>query len=232
MFWNQNIAKFVVNAAPPIPAIPPVVDTQSETVRTRRQFNVGGAAMTISGIGVPPGGIQVPVGVTNFILPVGTTMPGGTPLLAPTIVPSGTVLPATTQIGAAGVQLNQQTYGLNPVVIPGAFRLTTPCTLPAAGVTVVPEHALSLVMEARDTRGGGPNPSTAVGDVVAANFVPGGPNHWDAQEQPFAPHLRRRHPQKEVGAVAAGAFCWIAASVSFVLFSPVPDTSIPFSSVR
>lgn len=183
LFWNQNIAKFKVQASPPIGG---VANTQSETVRSRAvMFGPN------YGFSVPAGGIPVPAGATPYILPAGTMAPPGIPITDPatgavvlaagallganTPVSAGTVLPLGTAIGPAGVQLNAVVLWHNPVAVPGNYTLTEPLTLPAGGTTLVPEHSLSLVLEGRDTGG-----ATFVGDISGgtANFNPGGPNVW------------------------------------------------------
>ncbi|HEX6938865.1 MAG TPA: hypothetical protein VF158_05595 [Longimicrobiales bacterium] len=199
VFWNQNIAKFRVTPAPPV--VPPggggpVANTQSETARMRGDvaFGVPPVVLPLWGIAVPAGGLVTPPDPA-YVLPPGTTAPVGAAinnagggqvvaaggvLGAPANVNSGTVLPQGTQIGPAGVQLTAQTYNRNPVVIPGGYTLTEPFTLPAPGTVLVPEHALSLVLTGRDTRGGGPNPVTFVGDIspATANFNPGAAHPW------------------------------------------------------
>ncbi len=198
VFWNQNIAKFRVNPAPPItpPGGGPVANTQSETVRTRGDvaFGVPPVVLPLWGVAVPAGGIVAP-GNPAYTLPAGTTappgaginnagggavVPAGGVLAAAANVNGGTVLPQGTLIGAGGVRLTAMTLNRLPVVVPGAYTLTEPLTLPAPGTVLLPEHALSLVLTGRDTTGGGPNPSTFNGNVAAAtaNFNPGGVNNW------------------------------------------------------
>ncbi|HEX7050459.1 MAG TPA: hypothetical protein VF188_09685, partial [Longimicrobiales bacterium] len=185
VFWNQNIAKFRVTPAPPV-AEPgggvAVANTQSETVRTRALFRFGGAEVVSYGLAVPEGGIVTPHDQA-YELPAGTTAPG-IELGAPANVNSGTVLPRGTRIGEGGVKLTAQTYNRKPVVIPGGYTLTEPLTLPAPGTVLVPEHALSLVLEGRDTRGGGEQPATILRTFDATPFIPRGnnalqdPNQW------------------------------------------------------
>lgn len=191
VFWNQNIAKFQVQPADPVP-IPgggAAPNTQSQTTRTFGVLLFGGAVVPAFGISVPAGGLAAPANPA-FILPAGTTAPAnagipgilaaGAVLGAATPVNGGTMLPQGLLIGAGGVQLNAQYLNVNPIVIPGTFTLTEPLTLPAAGSVVAPEHVLNLVLWGRDTTAGGPNPSAFVGDIsgITANFNPGGPNNW------------------------------------------------------
>ncbi|HEX6292729.1 MAG TPA: hypothetical protein VFZ66_26330 [Herpetosiphonaceae bacterium] len=200
IFWNQNLAKFKVQASPPITTPAgggPFANSQSQTVRGRGSVVFGAPpAVPLFGIGVPAGGIVVPPNPA-FTLPVGTTAPGGAGInnggpMGPVVlaagavlgaaanVNGGTVLPVGTLIGAAGVQLTAPFMNINPVVIPGNYTLTEPLTLPAPGSVVVPEYGLSLVLMGRDTRGGGVNPATLNGDVsgATANFNPAAAHPW------------------------------------------------------
>lgn len=190
MFWNQNLAKFKVESAHPIH--PPagggaVANTQSETVHALRFYS----GIDTWGYGVAlAANITVPIGPGSFILPTGTTapagvaitnaggavvIPAGTASAAPIAVNAGTVLPTGTIIGAGGVTMSNVVYNIHPTVIPGAFTLTDPCTLPAVGTTVVPQHTLSLTLTGRDTYGDSTN-----GDIshIVDDFTPGGPNKW------------------------------------------------------
>ncbi|HTD56739.1 MAG TPA: hypothetical protein VK670_15220 [Silvibacterium sp.] len=144
VFWNQNISKFTINRAPPIqpPGAAPVANQQSETVR----MQLGLAA----GTAVPAGGILTPAFATPYVLPIGTTLPGGAPLGFAQPVASGFLLPAGTLIGPGGVLLHAQVGNVNRVVIPGNYTVTDNYTLPPAGTILVPEHALSLVFFARN----------------------------------------------------------------------------------
>lgn len=199
VFWNQNIAKFRVNAAPPV--APPggggaVANTQSETVRTRGDVTFGAPPVTVPlwGLAVPAGGLVAPANPA-YSLPAGTNAPPGAGinnagggvvvgpggvLGAPANVNGGTVLPQGTVIGAGGVQLTAMYGGRAPVVVPGNYTLTEALTLPAPGTVLLPEHALSLVLTGRDTTGGAANPSTLNGNIAAAtaNFNPGGVTNW------------------------------------------------------
>ncbi len=197
MFWNQNVAKFRMNGAPPIQAPAggaAVANTQAETVRTRMLVAFGGVPVMIEGIAVPPGGIVVPPDPA-YTLPAGTTAPGGAPindagggvlvpaggvLGAPVNCNSATVLPVGTLVGPAGVTLSVQTHNLPVVVVPGNFTLTDPLALPAVAATLVPEHALSLVLTGRDTRGGGLNPSSWTGNISGSTavFNPAAAHPW------------------------------------------------------
>lgn len=200
VFWNQNIAKFMMQPSPPI--TPPgggmaVPNTQSEIVRTRGIFVFGVAAVPVFGIALPAGGIAVPAGPGSYVLPVGTTAPPGAAinnggpggavvlaaggvLAANANIDAGTILPVGTVIGPTGLHLNAQTYNVNPVVVPGNYTLTDTLTLPAAGTVVVPEHSMSLVLTGRDTTNGGAAPSSLVADIsgITAPFNAGGVNNW------------------------------------------------------
>ena len=192
VFWNQNLAKFGIHVAPPVPGGPPV-NTQSETVRTIGTVVFGVGPVPLWGIAVPVGGHVVPANPA-YIIPANTVAgpggitSGGVPVvaagaaaLANIPVNGGTAVPAGTTVGVGGIMLNTLYEGLNPVVVPAGFVLTDPLTLPPPGSTVVPEHALSLVMEGRDTNVGVPgSDNTGVGDIsgVTAPFVPGGANNW------------------------------------------------------
>ncbi|MBI1298837.1 hypothetical protein GC175_28220 [bacterium] len=187
LFWNQNIAKFMMQAAAPVaPTATPLIltpNTQSGWVRTIAN---NPAAGVFYGIAVPAGGISVPIMGGSYILPTGTMAPAGTAIMSGGMVVlaagatsggqimlnPGDVIPAGTTIGAGGIELNDPVYagfyGLNPVVVPGNFQLTDPLTLPAGGGLVVPQHSLSLVLTGRAVANNG----------NSVNFDPMGPNTW------------------------------------------------------
>jgi hypothetical protein len=186
VFWNQNIAKFVMQAAPPIR--PPAAgadspNSQSENCRMQGAIAFGGPPLPFPGFALA-GGLAVPGGGTPFVVPAGTNIPGHGVVGANTPTPAGTVLPAGTQVGPAGVMLNVQTQGVYPVVVPGGFTLTDALTLPASGTTVVPANALGLVMFGRDSADPAVNPNRPDrfnGDIsdTTVNFNPGGGNVWN-----------------------------------------------------
>jgi hypothetical protein len=172
VFWNQNIAKFTLTRAPPLPGNR--ANRQSEVARSRH------------GSRVPPGGLVAPSGANAYKLPRGTRAPAGAgiggslqpgeELDAAMPVPAGMVLPTGTTIGSSGVTLAAPTNGRNEIVIPGDYVLTEPCTLPAAPTVLVPEHALSLVLQGRDTSDDGTTPSQRLADIskTATPFVQDG----------------------------------------------------------
>jgi hypothetical protein len=185
VFWNQNIAKFTMQPAPPIQ--PPtagaaVANTQSESCRIQGRYNFGGANWAPL-YGIAAGAIAVPGGGTPFIVPLGTNIPGHGIVGVDTPTAAGTVLPVNTVVGPGGIRLNAQTANVNPVVVPGGFTLTDALTLPALG-SVAPANALGLVMFGRDSadRAVNPNrPDRYNGDISdnTLNFNPGGANVWN-----------------------------------------------------
>ncbi len=191
VFWNQNIAKFSMQAAPPIqpPGAGAVANTQSQQCRIQGRvgFGMPPAYMPLPGVAVPGGGLQVPGGGPSYVVPAGTNIPGHGIVGAPTPTAAGTVLPVGTVVGPGGITLNAATYNVNPVVVPGNYTLTDALTLPAAGTAVVPLNALSLAMFGRDSANPlDPThaPSVFNGDTsaITANFQPGGGNVWNWTE--------------------------------------------------
>lgn len=186
VFWNQNIAKFVMQAAPPIQ--PPAAgaespNTQSENCRIQGLIGAGGPPLAFPGSALV-GGLAVPGGGTPFVVPAGSNIPGHGPVGANTPTAAGGVLPVGTLVGPAGITLNALTSGVNPVVVPGGFTLTDALTLPATGTIMVPANALGLVMFGRNSAHPAvdPNrPDRFNGDISdsTVNFNPAGPNVWN-----------------------------------------------------
>ena len=185
VFWKQNIDKFIMQRADPIvlantqppnqgPAGPgSVPNIQSSTVRARYVLAplVG---PLLADIVVPPGG------AAQYTLPQGTNVAApGISRAGVAIVPAGVTAASVpllggdtisnnTQIGPNGVRLTSLVHGVTPIVIPGGHTMSTALTLPLAGVTLVPQHVLSLVMTCRQYLPGGPAP-----------YNPAGVNHWE-----------------------------------------------------
>lgn len=182
LFWNQNIAKFLMQAAPKI-QIPgtgnQVANSQSGEVRTQGDHLNG---QTAFGLAVG-GNITVAAGTPQYALPAGTTAGanivsgGGVVLAAGTTsgaaIPlnAGDNIPAGTTMGPAGLQLNQQLHQRCPVLVPGGYQNSQAFGLPAVGEVVLPQRALSLVITGRQVVNG-----------EGANFNPAGANHWDYQK--------------------------------------------------
>jgi hypothetical protein len=185
VFWNQNIAKFVMQAAPPIQ--PPAAggaspNSQSQDCRMQGTIGFGGPPVPIPGVALG-GPLTVPGGGTPFVVPAGTNIPGHGIVGMNTPTAAGVVLPVGTQVGAGGITLNAVTWGINPVVVPGGFTLTDALTLPASGTAVLPANALGLVMFGRNSATAiNPNrPSRFTGDISddTVDFNPGGGNVWN-----------------------------------------------------
>ncbi|MFM2028032.1 MAG: hypothetical protein RLZZ339_2749, partial [Cyanobacteriota bacterium] len=148
-------------------------NTQSRGVIAR-------AAPPIGGVGILPADIRIPAAAGQYILPVGTTVaaPGimrgalviqGAGITGAAIpLNAGDIIPLGTVIAFNGVQLNAPVLGVNPIVIPGTYTLTTHLTLPLANSVIVPQHVLSLVLSGRQIVGGN--------NVV--NYNPVGGNNW------------------------------------------------------
>ncbi len=188
IFWKQNIDKFIMQRADPIdqtaatpagwlPVVgPPVANTQSRGIWAR-------AAPGAGGINMLPGDVTVPaVAGAQYILPVGTVVSAAGVTRAGVIVVAGGAVAAAvnlnagdiisngTQIGPAGLKLNNPLFGVNPIVIPGGYTLTTNLTLPAAGSVLVPQRTLRLVLSGR--------PPNAAGNIVNYNPAVGAVNNW------------------------------------------------------
>lgn len=159
MFWNQNIAKFILQPAPPLAG--PTVNSQSGGCTALLKNNMGAIQLDQA----VPNNIGIPNNNPGYIIPTGTTLPGQAASIAPQNVNAGTVIPAGTLIGAHGVQAIINAGPWFPVVVPGGYTLTDPLTLPDNTAVLIPQHPLSLVLE-----GLNPNP--------LATFAPAGPNVW------------------------------------------------------
>lgn len=186
VLWNQNIAKFTMQPAPPIqpPGAGVVANQQSSTCRMQGQITFGTAVVPLVGVAVPGAGIQVPGGGPAFVVPAGTNVPGTGVLAVDTPATSGQVIPVGTTVGPGGIVLAAQTNGVRPVLVPAGFVLTEALTLPAAASVVVPPHAASLVMFGRDSADPmdpSGRPARFNGDISDAtvNFNPGGANTWN-----------------------------------------------------
>jgi hypothetical protein len=193
VFWKQNIDKFLMRQADPInlananpPGFPAagagtVPNTHSQGVQARDV-----AAPFSSHL--PAAGLVIPGGAGQYTLPTGSTVgaggiirAGGVHVVAgvtaaPTLLNGGDIISGGTQIAADGVRLTNLVLGVNPIVIPGNYTLTTNLTLPLAGALVVAQHVLSLVLSCRPVAGGAP----------ANNYNPGGVNHWELGRFPGA----------------------------------------------
>ncbi|WP_157681699.1 endonuclease/exonuclease/phosphatase family protein [Bradyrhizobium sp. ORS 285] len=186
VFWNQNIAKFVMQAAPPIrppAAAGPSPNSQSQDCRMQGAIAFGGPPIPFPGVALG-GTLAVPGGGTPFVVPAGTNIPGQGIVGANTPTAAGVVLPAGTQVGAGGITLNAVTWGINPVVVPGGYTLTDALTLPASGTVVLPVNALGLAMFGRDSADPLVNPNRPDrfnGDIsdTTVNFNPLGGNVWN-----------------------------------------------------
>jgi hypothetical protein len=186
VFWNQNIAKFTVQPAPPIqvPGGMAVANTQSEDCRMQGRVGFGAPPvwMPLPGLATP-GGVVAP-GAPPYIVPAGTTIPGHGVVGAATPTAAGTVLPVGTTVGPGGITTSVAVNNVNPVVVPAGYALTDALTLPAVGAVLVPQNALSLAMFGRDSSNPlDPNhtPTTFNGNTAAVtdNFLPGGGNIWN-----------------------------------------------------
>lgn len=189
MFWNQNIAKFAMQAAPPIQPPPvggvqPIVpNSQSEGTSMQGIVVFGATPTALPGCAIPAGGLQVPNNNQAYVLPENSVI-GGHILVDDIQVAPGTVIPAQSSIAAPGVRLSTQTNATYPVVIPGNYTLTDALTLPAGNAVVVPKNLLSLVMFGRDSSD--PNdptrrPDTATGNIsgTTIDFAPNAANFWN-----------------------------------------------------
>jgi hypothetical protein len=182
VFWKQNIDKFLMQEADTIisaNATPPghvaganVPNTQSGGVRARG----AGAALNLL-----PADIVIAAATPQYTLPAGSTtgaagiMRGAGVVVhpnvftaAPTQLHAGDLISAGTQIADAGVRLTNAVLGVNPIVVPGQYRLTTNLILPAAGATIVSRHVLSLVLSSKQIVGG-----------ATANYNPAAANNWE-----------------------------------------------------
>lgn len=197
VLWKQNLSKFTMQIAEPIDvqdANPPgfaavaagtVANTQSNGVRGE---DVTGMAPVINGLGA---NFNAPAGMNTFILPAGTNIPaagildnmgmakagGGAGVLGGALnLDPGDVIPTGTSIGPGGLVVNNALLGQNPIAVPGGFTLTNDLEVPAAGATLIPNHALSLSLTGRQTDMGG----------NALNYDPAGVgmNNWELARYP------------------------------------------------
>lgn len=187
VFWKQNIDKFIMQQADSIIAAnttPPghavganVPNIQSNGLRVRN--NMGGISFL-------PGNVLIPAGANQYTLPPGSNVaaPGVVRPGVGVVVPAGPtggnflndgdVVSLGTQISPAGITLNTPVVGVNPIVVPGNYTLTTNLTLTAAGSTLLSQHVLGLILSAKQLLPGG----------GVANYVPGGANNWELSEYP------------------------------------------------
>ena len=156
VFWRLNIDKFIMQPADPIDlaTTTPPGQAQPNGFIPNRFIN------NTQSNGVAPNDLIINQG-TQYLIPVGTVpAPGNVPL--PMILNSGNMIPQGTQIGPQGIQLNQPTNVVNPIVVPGGYTLTNNLILPNAGSVIVPQRILSLVLSGR-----------------TQNYNPGNINNWD-----------------------------------------------------
>ena len=187
VFWKQNIDKFVMqqadwiigaNATPPGHAVGAnVPNIQSNGLRVRN--NAGG-------ISPLPANVLIPGGANQYFLPPGSTVaaPGvlrpGVGAIVPAGVTAGNnlnggdVVSLGTQIGPAGITLNTPVMGVNPIVVPGTYTLSTHLALTAAGSPLLSQHVLGLILSCKQMLPGG----------GVANYAPGGINNWELGQFP------------------------------------------------
>ena len=215
VFWKQNIDKFIMRRADPIEranatpfgGVGFVPNDQSGGVRVR---NAAG------GLGFLPQDFDVPGGGNQFTLPAGSTVvapgvirpvAGGLPI---TVVPAGVtagaiqlnasdVVSQGTQVGPAGITFNTAVLGVNPIVVPGNYTLSTNLALPRVNVVLLREHVLGLVLPAKRVIGGMFAPYNPAGGAANAWLLgdfpaTAGANMWNDSRLPAYCTIRLNDP--------------------------------------